>query len=819
MPAKQTRSYHSAYSAEPAASAEPAQATSELDACDLAEFFGASGPLAQHLEGYELRPSQLEMAQAVKRALQTESHALIEAPTGTGKSIAYLAPAILSGKTVVIATANKSLQYQLFTKDIPFLRQVMGRDVSAVVVKGRSNYICTLKWEKELLEQRTFSLYDREDEQVTFLRSWLDESDTGDVDDLPFVLSPDLRPRLVSYPDDCLHRDCRFYHDDCWVNRMRDQAAEAQLIVTNHHLLLNALELGFAGERILPPAAVYIIDEAHQLEQTATAVYETNVSDYTVVQLLNRSVYREHVDEDALDELRMLNTLAFQEAAHLSRENSYRLEGELETMSRLSHALRDQAQQLKLSNPYGSGDESDGPADDEDAEARKFYEMGIESLNSTAEKLATVASSRHDDVLVRYAQRVFDRRYVSLELHAAPIDPANLLRTTLFHPEDEDEPIARSVICTSATLATNGHFEHFKQRCGILKTGEEHVLPPVFEYPRQALLYQPPLPAYDWRNADAYYDGVAVEIQRLLEVSRGRALCLFTSWSGLQQVSDRLQSLDRPVIWPLRAQGDAPRNALLDWFKETPHSVLLATRSFWEGVDIPGEDLSLVILDKMPFPTPGDPLHSARMQAIDEAGGSSFSDYMIPLMTLSLKQGFGRLIRRSTDRGVVAILDERLSSKAYGRRARNDLPPARMTREFRDVYRFFQADRPAECEFALNVWAASGDDEETRWRWQLLRLQDGRADEDAGEAPAGDTAAAAAYAAVQGLRNLAARVEQAKRSADLYGVELRCSPAAEAWFMGGDGPADLRRTWEAERRRWKVVHVLPLIDVEPEAAL
>ena len=180
---------------------------------------------------------------------------LIEAPTGTGKSIAYLAPAILSGKTVVIATANKSLQYQLFTKDIPFLRQVMDRDVSAVVVKGRSNYICTLKWEKELLEQRTFSLYDREDEQVTFLRSWLDESDTGDVDDLPFVLSPDLRPRLVSYPDDCLHRDCRFYHDDCWVNRMRT-AAEAQLIVTNHHLLLN-VELGFAGERILPPAALY----------------------------------------------------------------------------------------------------------------------------------------------------------------------------------------------------------------------------------------------------------------------------------------------------------------------------------------------------------------------------------------------------------------------------------------------------------------------------------------------------------------------------------------------------------------------------------
>lgn len=793
----------------------------ELDSCDLAEFFGAGGPLAQHLEGYELRPSQFEMAQAVKRALQSQGHALIEAPTGTGKSIAYLAPAVLSGKTVIVATANKSLQHQLFTKDIPFLRQVMDKPISAVVVKGRSNYICTLKWEKELNEQRSFALYDREDEQVTYLRRWLGDTETGDVDDLPFVLSADLRPRLVSFPDDCLHTDCRFYHDNCWVNRMRDQAAEAQILVTNHHLLLNALELGFAGERILPPAPIYIVDEAHQLEQTATAVYETNVTDYTVVQLLSRAVYREHVDEDELDELRMLNTLAFQEAAHLNRENSYRIEGDLETMASLAKALRDLASRLKQNNPYGSEGSQDPDGGEEVGEARKTYELGIEALNSVAEKLATVATSRYDDAFVRFVVRIFERRHISLELHSAPVDPANMLASFLFQPEDEDGPVARSVICTSATLATDGHFEHFKRRCGLSQTVEEHVLPAVFDYPRQALLYQPPLPAYDYRNADAYYDGVAVEIQRLLEVSRGRALCLFTSWSGLQQVSDRLQSLDRPAIWPLRAQGDAPRNALLSWFKETPYSVLLATRSFWEGVDIPGDDLSLVILDKLPFPTPGDPLHSARMQAIDEGGGSSFSEYMIPLMTLSLKQGFGRLIRRSTDRGVVAILDERLSSKAYGRRARGDLPSARLTREFKDVYRFFQNGRPAECDFALNVWAADSNDSgqagEMRWRWQLLRLQDGSAGEDAGTVQWADGAATEAYAAIQGLRNLHARVDRAKRPPTQYGVELRCSRAAEAWFFGHDGPKDLRREWEAERRRWKAVEVLALDDVELEA--
>jgi ATP-dependent DNA helicase DinG len=290
-----------------------------LAASNLAEFFGNNGALSKHLAGYELRPSQLEMAEAVKRALLHQAHALIEAPTGTGKSIAYLVPAILSGKTIVVATANKSLQSQLFYKDIPFLRQVMNLPISAVIVKGRSNFVCNYKWEKELAEQQYISLYDKADEQVTFLRSWLEETDTGDVDDLPFLLNNDLRPRLVSYPDDCLHGDCRHYDDNCWVNHMRDKASEAQILITNHHLLLNVLELGWAGERILPPAPIYIIDEAHQLEQTATAVYETNVTDYTVEQLLSRSIFKEQFDSDELDEVRFHNTLAFQEIAHLRK--------------------------------------------------------------------------------------------------------------------------------------------------------------------------------------------------------------------------------------------------------------------------------------------------------------------------------------------------------------------------------------------------------------------------------------------------------------------------------------------------------------------
>ncbi|MFN8467586.1 MAG: ATP-dependent DNA helicase [Caldilineaceae bacterium] len=809
--------------------ASTAAAMPTLAAFDPAVFFGPNGPLAAQMYGYEQRPSQVEMAAGVRQAILEHKHALIEAPTGTGKSVAYLVPAILSGKTVVVSTANKSLQSQLFQKDIPFLRQVLGREIRAVVVKGRSNYVCNLKWEKELAEQRYISLYDREDDQVKFMRTWLDETETGDVDELPFVLGADLRPRVVSFPDDCLHADCRHDDDNCWVNFMRDNAAEAQVIITNHHLLLNALELGFAGERILPPASVYVIDEAHHLEQIATAVYETVVTDYTVEQLLTRTTLKEHVPDEEIEQLRYLNTLAFQEVSNQSRDNAFQVQEELETMRQLGSALGKLGQRLKQANPYAAEVEQAAARGvrppEAVAEKNRYYELTVETLNSTATKLSTVATNRFDDKMVRYAVRLFDRRYISIELHAAPIDPASLLSQYLFQPEnDNGDPVDRTVICTSATLATDARFVHFKARCGIAETGVERVLPPVFNYQEQALLYQPPLPAYDYKAADTYYNAVAAEIERLLEVSRGRTLCLFTNWSGLQQVNERLQAAAGAVVWPVRAQGDAPRDALLAWFKETPYSVLLATRSFWEGVDIPGEELSLVVLDKMPFPTPGDPLHGARMRALEQEGRSSFDEYMTPLMTLALKQGFGRLIRRSSDRGVVAILDERLSSKGYGRRARQDLPPARFSREFKDVHRFFQVEREGHPEFALNVWAAEnagaekGSAKDTAWRWQLVRLQDGRADggegvhkaPDAAAGPAAGLVSAEIHAIQQGLHDLRRRVERGGHVPSRYGVEIRCSAATAAQLTGSPGAAPVPPTWEAEKAHWKALIFAPV---------
>lgn len=818
----------------------------ELRNSNLAQFFGAGGPIAAQLPGYELRSSQLEMAEGIRQALLEGRHALIEAPTGTGKSIAYLVPAILSGKTVVVATANKSLQSQLFQKDIPFLRKVMKREISAVLVKGRSNFVCNLKWENESFTQQQFALYDKANEQIQPIKLWLDETETGDVDDLPFMIDSELRPRIVSFPDDCIGDECAHFDDNCWVNLMRDKAANAQILITNHHLLLNALELKAAGERILPPAAIYIIDEAHGLEQTATSVYETLVSDYTVEQLLQRSIFKQHVDEDEIDELRYQNTLAFQELSHLNRDNSFRIEADLEEMKKLSSALTQLGKRLKEKNPYSdkASEVEQLPVKSEKANAsdpkskeqtpkpeeigmqRKLYELAVEQLNSTATKLAVIATSKHDSEMVRYASRVFERRHITIEVHAAPINPAALLADFLFHPESiNDEPVNRTVICTSATLATNKAFVHFKARCGIESECEERVLPSVFDYPKQALLYQPPLPAFDYRASDAFYAAAGAEVRRLLEVSRGRSLCLFTSWSGLQQTYDILRSKGNEPIWPMRAQGDAPRDALLTWFKETPFSVLLATRSFWEGVDIPGDDLSLVILDKMPFPTPGDPLHSARMKAIDDAGRSSFGEYMVPLMTLALKQGFGRLIRRATDNGVVAILDERLTSKSYGRQTRNDLPPARFSREFKDVHKFFQTSLNSGAEFALNVWGGSvegtkrSSDLATRpeesdsaqrtgnsWRWQLLRLNDGKADEKSGTAgDLPDALAAELTATLEGLRDLRQRIERAGKPTKQYAVEIRCTRAMKDAAESGRPYADLARKVAAEFAVWMSV--------------
>ena len=776
---------------------------SPLETTDLPALFGAGGALAHTLPDYEARPGQVEMAEVVKQAILDEGTALIEAPTGTGKSIAYLLPALLCERTVVVATANKSLQSQLFRKDIPLLAEVLGKPVQAVVVKGRNNYVCNLKWGKESVERNRLALYDKGDKQVAVVRRWLEETDSGDIDDLPVVLTNDLRARVVSFPDDCIGRSCTHFDDNCFVNQMRDKARQAQVIITNHHLLLNALELGEIGYAILPEAAVYVIDEAHQLESTATSVFEVEASDYALEQLLGRAVFKAHLEQEQLESLRWQNRLAFAEAERLSEENVFRLDSELEELQKLAAALKQVQDEMRQSNPYELPEEDGRPQlTPEESEDAANYDLAVKGLGSLAAKLQTVASGSLDDRVVRFAERISGSRHLRLRLHAAPIDPANQLAKHLFAEE------GRTVICTSATLATDGNFDHFKSRCGVQGQPYELVAGAVFDYSQQALLYQPQLPAFDWREREQFYDGVAAELERLLNVSRGRALCLFTSWTGLRQVRERLAD----VVWPVQAQGELPRNRLLDWFRETPHSALLATKSFWEGVDLPGDDLSLVVLDKLPFPSPSDPLHEARMKVLDETDpGSSFRRYTVPLMTLALKQGFGRLIRRTTDRGVVAILDERLSSRRYGNRTRRDLPPARFSRRVRDVHEFYRNALGSKADFALNVSAIEDEvTEETNWRWQLVRLLDGKTDDQTSAVPACSPPEAEIQAALAGLRNLRNRIEGAGRFTSSFGVELRCSAEAQRMLSGGELPTVLRRNWADECAAWGSLEIIGL---------
>lgn len=780
------------------------QGPSLLESADLEALFGGDA-LAAALDEYERRPGQIEMAETVRRAILEERTALIEAPTGTGKSIAYLLPALLSGRTVVVATANKSLQNQLFRKDIPLLGRLLGRPIDAIVVKGRNSYLCNYKWDKVAGIPGRLSLADKEDEQIAYLREWADSSESGDVDDLPFLLTGDLRQRAVSFPDDCIGRHCAHFDDACFVNRMRERARQAQVIITNHHLLLNALELGEAGRVILPEADLYIVDEAHQLEDTATSVFEVETSDYALEQLLGGAVFKKHLEGEAVEALLLHNALAFSEAERLSDENVFRIDVALEELKKLAARLEALREEMRKEHPFEFPEgESGPPLTSEESEEAANYDLALTGLSSLAGKLKRVADDRSDDRFVRYAERSRSSRRMRIRLHSAPIDPAQQLSQRLFSGE------GRTVICTSATLATGGDFSHFRTRCGVEDGPHELIVGPVFDYPRQALLYQPALPAFDWRAREPFYDAAAAEIERLLNASRGRALCLFTSWGGLQQVQARLSGL----VWPVQAQGQLPRNHLLDWFRETRNSVLLATRSFWEGVDLPGEGLSLVVLDKLPFPTPSDPLHESRMTMLDrEKEGSSFRSYMVPLMTLALKQGFGRLIRRRGDRGVVAILDERLTSRGYGGRTRRDLPPARFSRDFRDVSGFYRDALGSEAHFALNVAAAEEEGAAAlRWRWQLTRLQDGRSDSGEASLVEGDLFDAEIHAAIAGLRNLRKRVDGAGRQASSFGVELRCSAATEQRLGDGSLAPALRKRWVDQCSVWRGLQIIGLPD-------
>ena len=657
-----------------AADATPATATSATSGEPLRDIVTADllagGILSQSLPGYEERPAQITMARNVADALETGAHLAMEASTGTGKSLAYLLPIIRSGKVAIISTANKALQEQLFYKDIPFVQQHI-QPFEAALVKGMGNYLCMDRLGEEqqfqaLVQNPAFA---RMGELVGEYDRW-----DGDLDLLPVALSNDLRGRIAADNDACSWQACNWY-GDCYVRRMRERSRNAQIIVVNHTLLL--LDAAMDGY-FLPERDLIVIDEAHHLEDEATRAFTASVSPSRVQSLLAQRRLRDHADAQAVQEAAAANDMVW---PALLREVGPNLRGRqhlrqpLEEGLRLATAVDDVATSLQRERPLNM-----------EAKEEQLYDKLVKRTRSLASDLRIVFGVTEPEQRVYYVEysRAQGRRQPQPSVSAAPLAVTDLLREKLF---DRIQTVA-----TSATLAINNDFSFFRSRVG-LDTAKEIVLPHTFDYERQALLYIPRLqfePAFGAASGP-YLAEMANEMRALVEASRGRAFLLFSSQNALQTVYETIgDDLERDGYSTLVQGRDMGRIELLRQFRERPQAVLFGLKSFWEGVDVVGEALSLVVIDKLPFDPPDDPVHEARVNRMRAAGENWFGGYTLPMAMLRLKQGVGRLIRSRDDRGVMAILDKRLHTKSYGRQVIAALPPAHRSMDLADARRFFE---------------------------------------------------------------------------------------------------------------------------------
>jgi ATP-dependent DNA helicase DinG len=635
----------------------------------IKDIFGPGGLLKQCMpQGYEHRRSQLEMAEILEKAFQKRQHAIVEAGTGTGKTLAYLIPAIRSGKRIVISTATKSLQEQLFSKDIPFLQKHFAPNLKVAVMKGRSNFLCRSK--VHFMEGQPVLKGMDEVDWLSQIADWEKVTATGDRAELNFLPDDaDLWHRLDARREACTGQKCPEF-SNCFVTLMRQRAADADIVIANHHLFFADLALrqdDFGS--ILPEYDAVIFDEAHEIEDVAGDYFGRQTSNYRF----------EELARDAENTLRLMK------------------EGPPSLLRRASR-IRERARTFFEAFPPREGRspfelaerehflEQNHEAYDGVLQALKAFETEIAALPNKPEEFINLARRsfelrKETEFLMESSEHNYvywmDRRNKGVFLAATPIDVSGILREHLFERFD-------TVVLTSATLAVGGRFDFLKQRLGV-PVALEKVLPTEFDYKNQALLYIPNrMP--DVRDP-SFSAKAAEEITRMLEITQGRAFCLFTSYGQMKDVYARvLQAVD----FPLLLQGTSPRPALLEKFRNTPNAVLFATASFWQGVDVPGDQLSCVIVDKLPFAVPSDPIVAARVKTLQEEGRNAFSEYQVPEAVLALKQGFGRLIRARTDRGVLAILDNRIERMQYGKIFIASLPAYSITRDIQEVERFMQ---------------------------------------------------------------------------------------------------------------------------------
>jgi len=654
------------------------------------EIFEKNGTLAHVLKGFQPRDGQKEMAVAVERALLSSVNEtslakrklVVEAETGIGKTLAYLIPAALSGKKVVISTATLNLQDQIIYKDVPLVKDIVGEDLPVVCVKGRENYLCLYRW-YQYRSNPQLSIGDAP--ELTRIDRWLQKTSSGDKAELEWLgEKKDLWSKISAKSSECLGSNCP-EGSECFVTKLRKRAGSARLLIVNHHLFFSDLALKKSGYgEILPRYEAVIFDEAHHIEDIASIFFSCSFSHYQLIDLLNDIEQQAKNDLSAIKFdtlLPMLGGLRKRGeyfAALFPQElgrfhlgdliNKVTPKIWLEEVELLNTGFAHLEKEMNSLSPYGES----------------WISFAGRS-NDLGERLRDIAisSSDEDTEVIRW----YEKRERSVALSATPLEVSSLLDEHLYNSVD-------CCIMTSATLSTGGSFSYIKKRLGLGEECDYLQFSSSFDYQKNAQIYIPERSFPEPVN-ERYPEELNRQVGELLKASSGRGLVLCTSFKAMERLAD---FLEEELEYNILVQGRGSKTALLETFRKETHSVLIAVASFWEGVDVSGESLSCVIIDKLPFEVPTDPVLQTRIEKIRSDGGNPFFQYQVPRAVLSLKQGVGRLIRSVTDTGVVAIMDVRLYTKGYGKTFLKSLPPAPISREIEDVKTFFHliADRPIE---------------------------------------------------------------------------------------------------------------------------